>query len=826
MNESDAWGHDPAMLRLTPPLSRAALLSLQALALAATAFAQEPTDPLEPRPPEPAPEAAPELVAPRLLEATAPDISDAAWDALEVTSMVLELTLDAEGNVTDAQVLEGTNLPEVDAAVLAAAARLRFSPATSDGVPIPAIIAFRFELTAEPEEPGATDPVPPGPLPTTTAPAAPDTSRQAADDIAEIDVEVRGEAPPREATRHTIEGVEVRRIPGTNGDAIRAIETMPGVARPAGFEGLLIVRGSAPQDTQVFVDGALIPQAYHFGGISSVVPAEVLERLEFRPGNFGPEFGRGMGGVVDLGVRSPRREGFAGLVQVDMLDARFMVEGALTERTRFLLAGRRSWVDAWLGRVLSGGGTQVRTAPVYYDWQAVLEHDFTRRTTARLMFIGADDRLALLLASPDAQDPAFGGSVSAHSGFTRLQLRLDSRITDDVRWTSSVTWGTEALGFFVGDNFADVNMHTLQGRSEVRANLGEHVSLTGGVDVLWQRTDVSLRLTPYPAADEPPGPTFGRPPLTVTAQPSAARPGAYLHFDITPVDGLRLMPGIRVDYTQDNGGVTVDPRFAARWDVHDGEHRTTLKTAVGLYHQPPQPIESMLDTSFTVRSSRALHASVGLEQQLTPHFELSIEGFWKDFDDLAVARAGGTDTVIGVRFENDGEGRAYGGELMLRYRPGGGPFFGWLAYTLSRSERRDGSSGPYHTMQYDQTHILSAVGSLDLGRGWSVGARFRYVTGSPTTPYVGGVFDSDGGAYSPVSDQGAFSARLASFHQLDLRVDKTWTFEAWRLTAYLDIRNTYNRRNAEGVSYNFDFSESAPLAGLPIMPVIGLRGEL
>ena len=78
----------------------------------------------------------------------------------------------------------------------------------------------------------------------------------------------------------------------------------------------------------------------------------------------------------------------------------------------------------------------------------------------------------------------------------------------------------------------------------------------------------------------------------------------------------------------------------------------------------------------------------------------------------------------------------------------------------------------------------------------------------------------------PVTDQGAFSARLASFHQLDLRVDKTWTFEAWRLTAYLDIRNTYNRQNAEGVSYNFDYSESAPQAGLPLLPVIGLRGEL
>ncbi len=826
MNEAAASGHDLEMTRHSPPLVRPALFTLLlAMAQSSPGFAQAPAEE-----PAPAPAPAPELVAPRLIEATAPEIADEHWDALEVSSVLLELTLDAQGQVTDARVLTGTNVPEVDAAVLAAAALLRFEPATNAGVPIPALIAFRFELSAGPEEqpplaPATAPPAEPAPAQTPATPTSP-SETTGDDDIADIDLEVRGEATPREATRHAIEGVEIRRIPGTNGDAIRAIETMPGVARPAGFEGLLIVRGSAPQDTQVFVDGALIPLAYHFGGITSVVPAEILERLEFRPGNFGPEYGRGMGGVVELGVRSPRREGFAGLVQVDLLDARFIVEGALSERTRFLLAGRRSWVDAWLGRMMEGGGTQVRTAPVYYDWQAILEHDLTRRTTARLMFLGSDDRLAIVVESPSAQDPEFGGAISGRTAFTRLQLRLDSRLTDDVRWTQSLTWGTEALDIKVGDNFADVGTHTLQARSEVRAALGQHVSLTSGVDVLWSRYDVSLRLTPYPTANEPPGPNFGRPARSVTAEPSSVRPGAYLHLDVSPVEGLRLMPGLRVDYAQDNGRVTVDPRFAARWDVHERARRTTLKAAVGLFHQPPQPVESMLDTRFTVRSSRALHASVGVEQQLTPHFELSLEGFWKDFDDLAVARGADTDSVIGVRFDNAGEGRAYGGELMLRYRPGGGPFFGWVAYTLSRSERRDGDSGPYETMQYDQTHILSAVGSLDLGRGWSLGARFRYVTGAPHTPYAGGVFDSDGGAFSPVSDQGAFSARLASFHQLDLRVDKTWTFEAWRLTAYLDIRNAYNRQNAEGVSYNFDYSRSAPLSGLPFLPVIGLRGEL
>ncbi len=69
----------------------------------------------------------------------------------------------------------------------------------------------------------------------------------------------RAKKPPREPTKHVIAAEEISRIPGTNGDAIRAIGNMPGVARPPGGDGLLIERGSSPNDTQVFVDGTNIP---------------------------------------------------------------------------------------------------------------------------------------------------------------------------------------------------------------------------------------------------------------------------------------------------------------------------------------------------------------------------------------------------------------------------------------------------------------------------------------------------------------------------------------------------------------------------------------
>jgi hypothetical protein len=174
---------------------------------------------------------------------------------------------------------------------------------------------------------------------------------------------------------------------------------------------------------------------------------------------------------------------------------------------------------------------------------------------------------------------------------------------------------------------------------------------------------------------------------------------------------------------------------------------------------------------------------------------------------------------------NRGSGRAYGGELLAKWKPGG-PFSGFVAYTLSRSERRRTPDESLSTFTYDQTHILNVLGSYALGRGWSIGARFRYVTGNPYTPYQGGVVDFDAGAYAPLQSPRLNSARVPPFHALDLRVDKTWDLGAVRLSAYLDVRNAYNRQNAEAVTYNYNYSQSSTIAGLPILPIVGVRGEL
>lgn len=758
--------------------------------------------------------AAPELIAPLLISTEPPPYPQGETTAATVQ---LELTLDAEGRVTHSTITQSAG-DVFDDAALSAAAQLRFEPARRNGTAIAAVIPF--ELAFVPPEP-APKPIPrPSPSTPQSPPPRPDPV------LGETNLDVRGAPPVREPTRHSLDLDEVRTVPGTGGDVLRAVETMPGVARPSWGEGLLVVRGAAPDDSLVFVDGTPIPYAYHLGDGNSVIPGDVLERLDFYPGNFGPQYGRGMGGVIDVGLRAPRRDRFHALAQLDIVDGRALVETPLGSDTAILIAARRSWVDAWIGSALNDSGTELRAAPVYWDGQLAIEHDFSSRVRGRLSLFGADDRFKLLISSPDAGDPAVSGALGGYMRFLRAQARLESELGGGATWTNTVSWGiTDKLQQAGNNHFAWV-ANDFAARSDLRAPLADELTFLAGIDAAWSFNDVTARFRPYPGDGTADSPYFARPAREVDATADLVRPALYAGLELSPVPELKLMPSVRVDDVVDAEDLTVDPRFSARWDIVRAPQRTTLKGGVGLYHQPPA-IEHTADAVGTpgIESSQALHTSLGVEQELGGGLELSLEGFYKRLSDLIIARADET-RLIGARFENIGSGRIAGGELLLRYKPARGWLSGFIAYTLSRSERRNSDDEPYHTFDWDQTHILSLVGNAKLGRGWTLGTRFRYVSGTPFTPYVGGLLDLDAGAYAAIPAAEQDSSRMPDFHQLDLRIEKEWDFELWKLAAYLELRNVYNHRSVEAVSYNYDYSQRKNVEGLPILPVIGLRGEM
>jgi hypothetical protein len=532
-----------------------------------------------------------------------------------------------------------------------------------------------------------------------------------------------------------------------------------------------------------------------------------------------------MGGVVEMRLRAPSKERYSGLLQLDSIDGRFLVQGPLGKRARFMAAGRRSWLDAWMGAVVGGNDVAFKSLPVYWDGQVAVEVDLTRSTTATLFAFGSDDKLALLVKTPDVQDPGAGGKFGIHSGFLRFGLRTRTEFSDALTWTNTASWGPDRSNLVFGIDRFNFTIQQLALRSELRARFHDRVSGVFGVDTQASRYDLDLYVRPYPATDETQGPYFARPARRFVDKIWMVRPAAYAQLEITPWQGTRLIPSLRADYADDTGRLTIDPRFVFRSIVNDGDYRTTLKAGVGLYQQPPQPQESVAPFGTDgVRSNRSIHSSLGVEQQLYEGLTLSLEGFYKHYSRLIIATPDEGETAIGARFENIGTGRAYGGEVLLKYQ-GAQRFTGWLAYTASRSERKNGKDDRMHLFEFDQTHILSVLGNVKLGWGMSLGGRFRYVTGSPNTPIVGGILDLDAGAYSPVPGA-SFSTRVPAFHQLDLRLDKVWQIRKGALTAYLEVRNVYNHANTEGVVHRYDYAQAQKQSGLPILPVIGLRGEL
>lgn len=94
------------------------------------------------------------------------------------------------------------------------------------------------------------------------------------------------------------------------------------------------------------------------------------------------------------------------------------------------------------------------------------------------------------------------------------------------------------------------------------------------------------------------------------------------------------------------------------------------------------------------------------------------------------------------------------------------------------------------------------------------------------TPQAYGFYDATAGSYIPMTSYPPYSQRNPAFHQLDVRVDKTWVYGWGRLSAYLDVYNVYNHGNVEGVSYNYNSTLKSNATGIPILPSIGLRAEL
>lgn len=871
-------------------MNRLAALTIAAIALAPrTAAAQQ------------APARAPVLTRPptltRFVEATHPESERG-----RAAAVVLQLRVSEQGRVEQATVIESAG-EAFDRAALEAARQFVFTPAEVDGRPSAIRLTYRYQFTIRVEapttaefvgvvrsrntrtplagvrvalegrEPAVTDArgafrfdgVSPGQYTVSlsgervtmqrvterfeagqrveaTYDVALAPVRGQARDEDEDDVELVVSAPPvrRQAVATDVSAEQARRIPGTQGDVLRVVESLPGVARATAGSGALVVWGAAPEDTRVLVDGVPIPRLYHDGGFRSVVSGDLVANVELLAGAYGAAYGRGLGGLVRVETRSLDERGVHGAISIDAFDAGASVRARVSDRVRVFAAVRRAHLWQILGAAGIDGGGFI-PIPRYGDAQARVSFALSSRETLDLTVLGSTDFTERVVRAADpSRDQRDRRTLDFFRIYGRYVRRGDGLEVSVVPWFGVEASSARALTAGVATG---LDVDSLRGglRASLRARINANVTLEAGVDGELSSSalvrDGSIALP----AREGDVRVFGQPPpdqsnadrwrvLSIGVAPYGEATLSFLRNAIELSFGARIDPYARaVSRTLPPEGITpaigafsqdfrVEPRASVRVKPHP---RVTLRAAYGAVGQPPSAEDlSAVFGAPALSAARGSQWAVGASVAITSTLSAEATGFFTESSQLAM-RSPLPAPLRAQALVSEGEGRAYGVQVLLRqalFRN----FFGWLTYSLSRSERRANSQSEWRLFDYDQTHVVSVVASYTLPLGFELSARARFSSGFVRTPVTGAYYDARRDRYEPLFGA-QNSDRLPLFAQVDLRGSKRFRIGVSELELSLEVQNVSNQRNAEEFVYDESFARRDVIAGLPILPSIGAR---
>jgi len=772
-----------------------------------------------------APTPEPVFIPPELtgfVEAERPAGADPA--AAEV---LMTIQVGIEGEVTQATVVQSAG-EAFDTAALEAVRAFVFAPATEDGVPLPVELEYLYVFDALPQ---------PEPEPEPEAFVVDDET-----DVFAPPVEV-------EAAEVTLDAEHGERMAGTQGDAVKAAQTLGGIARPPVGSGQLVVWGAAPSDTRLYIDWMPVPNLFHLGGGRSVLPSPTVDSISLVPAGFGPAYGRALGGLVRVTTRQPRsvtaRRRLGGFARVDPIDVSAGTDTRIGDRGWLMLSLRQSILDRTYGAVAGPAAQELVPVPRYIDYQSKGHVQLTSNATLELVAVGAHDELERSIPSltPDA---AFTETQSR--GFHRVGARLARTRPDGSSFSVSTWAGLDDSG--IAQAFSNVDATGTERawrgglRIEERRRVAPFLLVRSGVDLEIDRYKSERRgAITLPGREGDIG-VFGQPPGDRVGRDSwtnmQAGVGVYstLRFELAEKrwrlePGLRIEPVVvagdrilpvrpidpRVGYMQTE--VAVDPRLRVEWSPIPA---ITIFSAGGRYHQAARPADrSPVFGTPSLGLARAYQAVAGLTADATDWLELGAQGFFVQSSALA-ARADDPTPPVAELLVAEGKGRNLGGQVSAEARPLDS-LRARVAYSLMRAERRDPGGDAWRPFDFDQTHVLQTLAGWSHRSGVEVGARFSLSSGNPRTPVVDAVANTTTGGFDPVFGEHN-STRLPLFFSLSARLGWGRTWQWGTLRTWLDVQNATNRANAQDFIYSSDFSQRGTVTGFPILPLLGVEVRL
>lgn len=629
---------------------------------------------------------------------------------------------------------------------------------------------------------------------------------------------------------------------GGDADLIRAIQVLPGVITTGDQGGQLYIRGGAPIQNLVLLDGMIVYNPFHSIGFFSVFDTDILQSADVFTGGFNAEYGSRTSSVMDIRTRVGNRKHVAGKISASSYSAKLLLEGPLSKPAdggfapgSFILSAKTSYLD--------------RTDDIFYPYVE------TEYGGLPFNFLDLYGKLSLVSSN--------GSNVNGY-GFS-FNDDVTFGAGDKISWTSRglgadftiVPPGSAVLidGDLAYSNYDITADQTdgLERRSSINGFNGgldftyflrKNDELKYGIEAIGYQTD-------FRYVNE-----LGS---TISQTENTTELGGYMRYKIATNRWL-IEPGFRVHYYGSLAETSLEPRFGVKYNWSE---RFRLKASGGLYSQNLVAANSDRDVvnlfygflsgsgnlpsdfrgeEVTSNLQRARHLILGFEYEFNKYIDINVEGYIKDFNQM-------TNVNRNKLYENTDEyldkpdvlkydyivekGLATGVDVLVKvdYKA----YYLWVAYSLSKVTRDDGVQEYYP--HFDRRHNLNMVGSYVFGkdREWEVNARYNFGTGFPFTPQVGFAvnlpFTDPSGAptldYDYTTENGELkvlygdlnSKRLPNYHRFDLSVKRTFTFSK-RNTMEINAgaTNVLNRNNI----FYFNRIRYKRVDQLPIMPTIGI----
>jgi hypothetical protein len=578
-----------------------------------------------------------------------------------------------------------------------------------------------------------------------------------------------------------LHGPELTTIPGSLGDPLRTIESLPGVAVVAWPAPIYAIRGSNPGNTGYFLDDLQVPMLFHLALGPSVIHPHFFDSMAFYPGGYPARYGRYVAGVVSAETRAPAEDRAHAEAEIRLYDAGALVSLPWPDNKGGVAAAFRY---SYAGALLSLLQNQLRLS--YWDYQLRADRRVLGWKLSLLVF-GSSDDLA------DKSDP----TNEFQTEFHRASLRVSHPAGGGQVFLQVALGQDRSTAPIVKDYLVTERAYSIVSRA-IFERKGDAIAYEAGIDsqLEWLRPTVGV--------DE-----AGASDLAHNRR--AFLFGGYARATVRAGQRLTLTPSLRFDSYTITGTSKADlgPRLSARLGL-DG--KTWLSASGGRFSQAPSlGIQLPAAENFGLALyglQTSWQGAVGLATNHVPGLEIEVTGYLQRYvlTDLRDPGLASPDPMA-RDFLVRRDARSYGVELMIR-RPFGERLHGWLSYTLSQNQRALGS-GVIGPSDWDQRHILNAVLGYRLG-SYELGARGHLNTGRPVL--IAG-------------SQAETFVRLPTFYQLDLRAERSFLFSTFILHAYLEIVNT--TRTRETYQLVQEPGGSVDQRSMRVfLPSLGVRGEL